>query len=71
MRLMTFRLHGQPMGMMLEVLSQSPQSGGTFLVRGRFPVHSDEDSDRLNKTLIREQIKRLRESELLHFKPES
>ena len=68
---LTFDLYGQSMRMMLEVLSQFPLSGGQYRVRGRFPVHPDEDGDRLHKTLVREQLKRLRESKLLHFKPDA
>lgn len=66
---LNFKLHGHPLRMMLEVLSERPTGGGDYLVHGRFPVHADETGNLLRKMLVREQIKRLRDKDLLHFRP--
>lgn len=64
-----FDLNNQPMRLMLEVLFQTRQSNGSYLVHGRFRGQTGEVGDKLQKILVREQVKRLREKELLHYKP--
>ena len=63
------KLQGQIMRLMLEVLSHSPQGTGQFLVHGQFRGMDEDTRVRLNRILSREQIKRLRGKEQLHFKP--
>ncbi len=63
------KLQGQTMRLMLEVLSQSPQGPGQFLTHGQFRGMDEDTRIRLNRILSREQIKRLRGKEQLHFKP--
>jgi uncharacterized protein YjiS (DUF1127 family) len=65
-----FQLHAQPLSLMLEVLSRAPLGEGGFLVRGQFRGLGEEARVKLNGILSREQIKRLREKELLHIRPE-
>ena len=64
-----FQLHKHPMRMMLEALSCTPMAEGRFLLRGQFRGPGEEARIRLNNTLTREQIKRLREKELLRYTP--
>ena len=60
-----FELNGRPMEVMFEVLATMQKEEARFLIRGRFPVHTDEGHQTLRKFLLREQTKRLRENELL------
>lgn len=64
-----FQLHKHPMRMMLEALSCTPMAEGRFLLRGQFRGPGEEARIRLHNTLTREQIKRLREKELLRYTP--
>jgi hypothetical protein len=66
---LAFELHGKPMRLMLEVLSSSPLPEGGHLVRGQFRGLGEEARVRLNNVLYREQIKRLRDKELLRIRP--
>ena len=63
-----FRLHGQPVRLMLEVLSREALTDGRWLVRGQFRGLGAEARVRLNNVLYREQIKRLREKDVLHIR---
>ena len=62
---LNFELNGRPMEVMFEVLAVMENEEGNFLIRGRFPAHTDEGDRRLRKYLLREQTKRLRENEIL------
>lgn len=62
---LNFDLSGRPMEVMFEVLATMQGERGQYLIRGRFPAHTDEGEERLRKYLIREQTKRLRENEML------
>ena len=62
---LNFELNGRPMEVMFEVLAVMENEEGNFLIRGRFPAHTDEGDRRLRKYLLREQTKRLRENEML------
>lgn len=64
-----FNLNDQPMRLMLEVLSCLPVEPGQWLLRGRFRGQGEETYHRLNNTLSREQLKRLRVREVIHFDP--
>jgi hypothetical protein len=66
---LAFELHGFPVRLMLEVLSGSPMADGQHLVRGQFRGLGEEARVRLNNVLYREQIKRLRDKQLLHIRP--
>ncbi len=65
---LNFQLGGRPMEVLFEVLSVMPRAGKDFLIRGRFPAHTDEGAETLRKYLAREQTKRLRENEMLRVR---
>ncbi len=65
---LNFELNGRPMEVLFEVLAVMPREEGRFLIRGRFPAHTDEGDQTLRKFLLREQTKRLRENEMLHIR---
>jgi hypothetical protein len=65
-----FTLHEQPMRLMLQVLSCTGGERGSYLVRGRFRGQGEEVHIRLNHLLLREQIKRLREKEVIRVRAE-
>ena len=65
---LNFQLGGRPMEVLFEVLAVMPRAGGDFLIRGRFPAHTDEGAETLRKYLAREQTKRLRENEMLRVR---
>ncbi|HKI97292.1 MAG TPA: PilZ domain-containing protein [bacterium] len=66
---LSFEVHGQPMRLMLEVLSRAPMVDGHYLVRGQFRGLGEEARVRLNNLLNREQVKRVRDRELLRIRP--
>jgi hypothetical protein len=66
-----FTLAGEPVRMMVEVLSVSSAGDGLYVVRGRFRGDNPEFRGRLNAYLSREQIRRLREKETILVKAAS
>ena len=66
-----FEIHGHQLRTMVEVLTtlgMGEGSYGGYLVRGRLRGLAGDARTRLNEFLTREQLRRLREKEVFHFK---
>lgn len=67
---LTFNIQRQAVRLMLEVRSSLALDDGNYIIRGRWRGTMGEGRALLNKTLTREQVKRLREKGAFHFGPE-
>lgn len=63
-------LSDKPFHAMLAVHTCAPQEGGRYLVRGAWRGMQDDMRALLSGTLQREQLKRLRQKELIHRRPD-
>ncbi len=62
---LTFKLEDQPVRMMLEVLTVTPEQGGMHTARGRFRGASPDSRSRLQSYISREQLSRMRNKETI------